>query len=125
MENVDKGEIFHTCARAVLTVALNEPLTSTHEEIFLKGREALMEFIHELSETPRGKESATKAMIRRAMTLVHSRTDYSFSDALIRDLADVCVTLRKLAERGHRSDYDKNMHAKILFDALADELTPE
>ncbi len=125
MENSELSQLFSACGKAILIAAHNERLTEDQRMSLLNGRDALMGFINELSATPRGKESATKAMVRRSMAHVHPRTDYSFAETLVRDLADVCVSFRRLAEAGHHRDHAKSIDAKYLCDTLVDELTPD
>lgn len=125
MTNEQRGMCFHACGRAVLVSAHNEPLTEQQTNQLACGHKLLMSYIRLLCTASKQGDGAVKAMIRRVMNVVHSRTNYSSTDALIRDIADICVTFRRLSEGGRRSDPGKSVPAKTLCDALADALTPE
>ena len=123
MKHKERAGLFESCGRVILKAAHNVKLSPKERIALLHGRETLTGFIQEISATERGKETATKAMVRRCMALVHPRTDYDYSEVLIRDVADVCITFRRLAEKEHHRDHQKSIEAKYLCDALVDELT--
>lgn len=60
------------------------------------------------------------AYLERALHDLHTHTDYC-NAMLIRDVADVCVTLSRLEAGRRRSNRDKLIEAALLCEYLKDE----
>jgi len=123
LKDADFGSLFRTCGKAVLRSACNEQITDSHKTNLWDGREILLGFIAELCMTGCGKDKGHKALVREVMAEVHPRTDYAYSEALIRDLAEVAGTFRRVAESGASTDNARCIVAKHLCDVMVDRFS--
>lgn len=81
-----------------------------------RGRLNVLGLIRDLA-SPRPKHAAS---IERALHDLHPHTEYC-NEMLIRDLADVCVTLSRLEQGRRRSNREKLIESALLCEYLKDE----
>lgn len=112
-----KAEIFSQGARAVRLTLAHGKSTAGEIRNINRARQTLFAFIRELTS----KKPKYKPYLERAMHALHPRTEYCVS-MLIRDVADVCVTLNRLEQGRRRTDRTKLLDAQLLCEYLVDEL---
>jgi len=114
--NQRKVEIFDEAAKAVrLTLAHGRSSPSQIVSIN-RARKTLLGLIRELAYSKPGNAE----YLERAMHDLHPRTEYCAA-MLIRDTAEVCVTLNRLEQGRRRSDRTKLLDAQMLCEYLTDE----
>jgi len=110
---------FKLCERAAHKFERNDPLTEQEKLGIDEARRFLFKSIAEIAE--KGLEAAP--VILRVMNGVHSEV-YE-SDSLMRDVAEKCVTLRRVSQRQRRSEPAKLANAALfcanMYYALRDE----
>lgn len=113
-----KVAVLDRCARVMRRAETNKgELTVMQVENVRKGRKLLYSFVRDLlSSKPKFAN-----VIRRTLKDVHPRTEYCTS-MLIRDTADICVTLTRVEQGRRRSDGKKHVDALLLLEILKDEL---
>jgi len=105
-----KAAIFDRCARAMRRSEKDvDDLTVVQVESVRKCRKLLLTFIRDLA-APHSKYAD---IIERALKDIHPRTEYCIS-TVIRDVADVCVTLNRI-EQGRRRLEDKKHTDALIF----------
>lgn len=109
------AEILRNGARAARAVSGNTCATDAESKALQRARLALLEIITHLA---RG-DTEDMGHVERAMQELHPRTNYCQA-MLIREIADVCVTLNYL-ERGEERGGDKPTDAVCCCEFLADE----
>lgn len=113
-----KVAVFDRCARAIRTTLAKGRSTPMQLENMRRGRIMLLRIIRDLA-SPKSKYVG---YIERAMHDVHTHTEYC--DAmLIRDVADVCVTISRLEQGRRRSNREKLIDAAHLCECLKDEFS--
>jgi hypothetical protein len=76
----------------------------------------VMTMIHEISIACHSKKKAAcRDLAKRILHEQHPRIDYSHDEKLIRDLADICLTLRHIMENRLRKDNHKVFDACCFF----------
>ncbi|MBI2610845.1 hypothetical protein HYW60_02840 [Candidatus Kaiserbacteria bacterium] len=104
-----RASILKGCGKAVRSVYANGKVSEADRNNLERGHQLLFGLIRNLaSETPK-----YRLQIERALQDVHPRTDYCIA-MLIRDIADVCVTLNRLRAGGGRSVESKVVDASAL-----------
>ena len=112
-----KVAVFKAGARAIRQVSQNGACNHHQKQDILRTRAVLRSYIVELATHDNG----TLSHIENAMRDLHPKIEYD-SDLMIRDLADVCRTLKRLTENKFRSKGGKILEAKQLCLSLMDEL---
>jgi hypothetical protein len=107
--------MIEACAKAVLAFD-NGKFEEHHVKDVLACREMIHAYICELATN-----DVLIPSLVNAMHDIHPQTPYGV-DLLIRDLADICRTLRRLTEGKRRSDTKKIFYARIFLQALQAEL---
>ncbi len=114
------------CSNALIERQHNGACTPAHQEKFLVGRDVFTRIIIEILAMPRGENNSTKLRVREAMKRCNRGTDYYFTDTVVREIADVCLTLRILGERPKEErdaiPYEKVVEATILCQMMQEEL---
>ena len=119
MQRRTKAAIFDRCARGVRAAVNKGHVTPMQVESIGKGRKLLFVLIRDIaSPKPKYREQVSKALQD-----VHPRTEYDNEGMLIHDLADVCVTLRRLEQGRKRPDEKKHTDAALLAEYLKEEFS--
>ena len=113
-----KKAILDRCARVMRKAEGNGELTLMQIENVRKGRRMLLALIRDLA-SPKPKHTA---VVERALNDVHPRTEYC-NAMLIRDIADVCVTLNRVEQGRRRSEDKRHTEALLLVEFLKDEFS--
>jgi hypothetical protein len=126
MKNDELADLCDSCAKTLREVLgkLGQTEDSCSEEektILMKGRDALLELICELATTRPGEDSGHKALLRNTLSEIDSSVNYRYSETLIRDIADVCITIRRVAN-GERREEMKMLKASMLLLYLRNDL---
>jgi len=105
-----KAAIFGRCLRAMRKAEKDaDDLTVVQVESVRKCRKLFFTFVRDLA-SPKPKYAD---IIERALKDIHPRTEYCIS-TVIRDVADVCVTLNRI-EQGRRRLEDKKHTDALIF----------
>lgn len=112
--------IFDRSARAVRTTLAKGVSTRMQVENMKKGRLTLLLFIRDLATS----KPKFAAHIERALHDLHPHTDYC-NFMMIRDVADVCVTLNRLEHGRRRSNRETLLDSALLCEYLKDEFAQE
>lgn len=112
-------EAFELCRKAMLTVHAAGAENSNQEDVdaILVGCKILRGYIAQLMLPEPSKTLMDH--LRHALQEVHPDMPYEHPLSFVRDIADVLVTLERLTETLHRSDYSKILEAKIVCSSLA------
>ena len=113
-----RSAVFDRCARSVRTTLANGRSTPVQVENMRRGRLNVLGLIRDLA-SPRPKHAA---FVERALHDLHPHTEYC-NQMLIRDLADVCVTLSRLEQGRRRTNREKLIESALLCEYLKDEFT--
>jgi len=113
------ARIFNSCGKAVRITLANGKSTSGQIARIKLGRRILLRFISDLASDERKHRDP----VERAMHDLHPRTEYCTA-MIIRDLADICVTLSRLEQGRRRSDRQKLLDAALYCEFLTDEFEP-
>lgn len=116
--------LFETCRKAMLNVhAVGADNAKTEDVAAIRSACALLRtFIEELLHKQPPEQ--LMATLRLALQDLHPEAPYEHPLSIVRDIADVVVTLERLCEQRFRSDYSKILEAKIVCAYLA-EHNPE
>lgn len=114
------SQLFETCRKAMLTVHANGADNAKREDVeaILSVCKLLRSFIEELLHAVPPEQLV--ATLRPALQELHPDTPYEHPLTIVRDVADVVVTLERLCEMRFRSDYSKILEAKIVCSYLAE-----
>lgn len=85
-----------------------------------RGRKLLLNIIRDIASS----KPKYAGFIERALHDLHTHTEYC-NEMLIRDLADVCVTLGRLEQGRRRTNRDKLIDSALLCEYLTDEFTQD
>lgn len=117
MSKKASAEILMAGARAARLATCHKKILSVEQRSNLeRARLLLLEIIQKLA----GGNTAEMQHVEQAMGELHPRTTYCQA-MLIRDLADVCVTLHYL-EQGRERTHERSTEAVICCRFLAEEL---
>lgn len=111
------AEVLRNGARAARAVSGNTCATDAESKALQRTRLALLEIITHLAQG----STEDIVHVERAMQELHPRTNYCQA-MLIREIADVCVTLNYL-ERGEERGENKSTDAGFCCGFLADEFS--
>jgi hypothetical protein len=116
-----KAAIFDRCARALRKAEKDgNELTPVQVESVRRCRKLLLTFIRDLA-SPKSKYAA---IVERALNDVHPRTEYCAA-MIIRDVADVCVTLNRVEQGRRRLEEKKHTDVILLVDFLKGDFGPQ
>ena len=109
------------CAKAVGAVYSTGQKANDAQKLDIKkGREVLREIMTDLLK----EEPVYMKYIELTLKAVHPKNDYC-PDMVLRDLADICITLSRLENDKGRSDDGKLVDAMGFCQGLADDLDQE
>ena len=109
----DFGKIFDDCQRAVGRAFAAEVITCTDDELrdIANCHQVLRKFIHEMA----GEENPDCLRhVASALEDVNPEREHSL-DTMLRDMADICVTLNRVGEGRSRSVRMKLAEATLFF----------
>lgn len=119
-KRMTKAAIFARCETAVKAKVSGGKMTPMHIENMRRGHRILRTLIADINS----KKPKYKSQVERALRDLHPRTEYC-DDMLIRDLADVGVTLTRLMQ-GRRRSVEKPMtDAGFLCEYLKEEFAEQ
>ena len=115
-----KAAIFDRCLRAMRKAEKDaDDLTVVQVENVRRCRRLFFTFVRDLaSPTPK-----YAAIIERALKDIHPRTEYCTA-TVIRDVADVCVTLNRIEQGRRRLEDKKHTDALIFVEFLKHDFGP-
>ena len=115
-----KATILDACGKAVRTAFTLGKSEPSELESVGQGRLVLLGFIRDFASAD-NKQSLHLQRIVRAMHDLHPEVDYVSRVAIIRDLADICITLERIESGKRRSNEKKNLEATLACEYLKDE----
>jgi hypothetical protein len=100
--------LFRSCGKAIKQFAGGQALSEQQVRDLHEGRARLRSFMGQMARD----ENLRIPRVVRAMNYVHPDVLYC-SDSLIRDLGDICLTFKRIAEGKGRSLHEKISHADL------------
>ena len=113
----DMAKVLNACQKAVGIVFTEGSNTPAQARDIASGRGVLLSIIVGLAK----EDPATMRYVEPALNDLHTQAEYSV-DMMIRDIADVCLTLSRLADGKTRTERIKLAEATLLCQHLRDEL---
>lgn len=118
-----EAEIFDLCAKAISRYkeARREDEHDTLIGQMWDGRRLLLELIEEFSSAEQNGNSTNNSLpVKHALRKVHPEKKY-FTETVIRDLADVCETIRRICRTSAEIDQTKLFEARMSCTNLGKE----
>ena len=108
-----------SCYKAILGFSNHGISSEAERQAIEQGYHMLMVMIEEISVAARSKKKAGCAdFAKKILHELHPRVDYSHDERLMRDLADICLTLRHILENKPRKDNHKIYDACCFFQSF-------
>lgn len=110
--------LFKECSRALRAASSNGTCTEGQRACIEQARRALLVMIRALTN-----ESDQRHLVymESVMRDLHSRTEYCRA-MIIRDIADICVTLKRVTQDRRRTDHMKMVDAMMCCRFLGEEV---
>lgn len=117
MTKTPAQKIFAAAGKAILRAQGHGVLKLTQHDLddITVARHKLYEFMHTLTGPRPGQ---LKEILLDAISDVHPGKDYNEPELVLKDLADIGVTLNRLAQKRNRSSPEKIAEAKMFCDHL-------
>lgn len=108
--------VARACYKAILAFGNQGACSEAEHQAIEHGYDMVMTMIHEISFAARSKKKAACGdLAKKVLHGLHPRIDYSYDERLIRDLADICLTLRHIMDGKPRKDVHKVYDACCFF----------
>ncbi len=112
-----RREIFKECSRALRAASSHGTCTERQKAYVEQARLALLDMVRDLTNS---KNQRILVYMEGLMRDLHPRTEYCRA-MIIRDLADVCVTLKRVTQDRRRTDHMKIVDAMMCCKFLGEE----